>query len=301
MLRRILLRLAPALSAAVLLLAAPSMAVVADPSHDVPRLPRSCVAPEDLIPQEPGACYLLPFKKQRPTIVLWGDSHAWQFIPALRVAVGKRDVNLVAFVMGGCPPMIQAPRKHSLSCEVSNRMALRFTKKLKAGAEPVRVILGASWGRYRSARQQQLLDVLFPQPGSDAYAIKIGKLAKKGTPRLFRQLGRAGIRTDVTAQTAQVPTNRPRCVTGSEQPYSCDLLRSQAIPSESDTRDWLRALMRSLPGNARYIDVNGRYCDANVCHGLVDGVYTFFDDLHLSATMSRSLDSFFAPSVRRVQ
>lgn len=301
MLRRTLTRGASALSLLVLLTAAPAAAVVADPSNDVPHLPRSCVAPKDLIPQEPGACQLTPFRKGRPTVVLWGDSHAWQFIPSLRAAVGKRDLNLVAFVMGGCPPMALPRRKQAISCEVANVKALSFVRRLNAGPEPLRVILGASWERYRSAKRRAAADAIFPLPGYDQYAARIGELAENGIPRLFRKLGKAGVRVDVTAQTAQVPMTRAPCLTGSEQPYSCDLLRAQAIAWEDDTKQWLRGQMESLRGNPRYIDVNQHFCDGTVCHGRVDGVYTFFDDLHLSATLARKLKPFFAPSVRHLR
>src|SRR5687767_3401187 len=75
------------------------------PQDDYPRMPRACVDPADLIPQKPGMCKLTTYRERRATLVLWGDSHAWQMIPALKGATAGRNVNLVAFLMGGCPPM----------------------------------------------------------------------------------------------------------------------------------------------------------------------------------------------------
>ncbi len=112
------------------------MQAKASPQNDFPRMPRSCVDPKDLIPQEPGMCKLNTYRQARPTVVLWGDSHAWQMIPALKGAIKGRNVNLVAFVMGGCPPMdphLNTPkkRKNATSCQKSNDLALRYALKRK--------------------------------------------------------------------------------------------------------------------------------------------------------------------------
>ena len=89
---------------------APAAAAAKDPAKDFPKMPRKCVDPKLLIPQKPVKCNLNGFKQGRPTIVLWGDSHAWQMIPALRNAARGRDVNLVAFLMGSCP--VDGPGAH---------------------------------------------------------------------------------------------------------------------------------------------------------------------------------------------
>ena len=65
-----------------LLVAFPGAAASAapDPGDDHFWLPKRCVGDEPgrYVPDVPGPCYLTPFKKHRPTVVLWGDSHAWQ-------------------------------------------------------------------------------------------------------------------------------------------------------------------------------------------------------------------------------
>ena len=108
-------------------------AAKADPEHDFPKMPRKCVDPKLLIPQKPVKCNLNGFEQGRPTIVLWGDSHAWQMIPALRNAARNRNVNLVAFLMGSCPAMDPALTKEQRqngapACLVSNDRALQYVK-----------------------------------------------------------------------------------------------------------------------------------------------------------------------------
>jgi hypothetical protein len=59
--------------------------------------------------------------------------------------------------------------------------------------------------------------------------------------------------------------------------------------------------MKSLAGRPRLIEVNDAFCDRDVCHGMVDGVYTFYDDLHLSATNVRTLRPYFRDTFRALQ
>ena len=109
-----------------------------------------------VIPQKPVKCNLNGFKQGRPTIVLWGDSHAWQMIPALRNAARGRDVNLVAFLMGSCPAMdpalTQEQRQNGApACLLSNDRALQYVTNLKAHKKRVHVLLGTYWQRYLHA------------------------------------------------------------------------------------------------------------------------------------------------------
>jgi peptidoglycan/LPS O-acetylase OafA/YrhL len=53
---------------------------------DVPEMPAECLRGDDVIPSRPGRCDLVPYEIGRPTVMLWGDSHAWMYIPALEAA-----------------------------------------------------------------------------------------------------------------------------------------------------------------------------------------------------------------------
>ena len=111
----LLTALALALVSSVLVTLSASSAGAVKPRNDHATMPRSCVDPADLIPQEPTICELTKNTKDRPTVVLWGDSHAWQMIPGLRRAAASKDLNLVAIVMGGCPPMDNNLHSSSIS------------------------------------------------------------------------------------------------------------------------------------------------------------------------------------------
>ncbi|MFA6574607.1 MAG: acyltransferase family protein [Nocardioides sp.] len=283
----------------------PEWAEVQDQLDDVPMMPTSCVDAEDLIPQKPGACELTPYDADRPTVVLWGDSHAWMFIPALQEAVADRDVNLVAFVMGACPPLDpQLPtgkgrRAGRIACEVNNDEALSFVKERARDGAAVQVVLGASWERYRGIESPSLMDQRAPNPGSVEYIKRIRPLFDTGTPLLFRTLGDLGVPVDVIAPTVGMPRNPPLCL-ALARPYSCDAPAGETAQPGSDTRAWLEEQMQALTGDPRLIDVNSELCDESTCHVKVDDTVTYFDDQHLSATFVRSLESYFVPSVEGV-
>lgn len=268
----------------------PTAAAAGDPSKDYPRIPRACATPQEKIPSKPVACRLNDFKANRPTVVLWGDSHAWMMIPALKKAVRNQDVNLLAFTMGSCPPMdARLPRNTGPACAQSNDLALRSVLKLDRGSQPLQVVLGGSWQRYHHALRV-----------GDRRSYRGQQAAKfqADGPRLFRKLGKAKIGVDVIGPVATVPVNKPRCKR--TEPYACDLPRGKALRNEGDVKRWLSRKVRPLAGQTQLVDVNSAFCSKRVCRGKQDGTFTFFDDLHLSATRSRLLRDFFLPTVARV-
>jgi hypothetical protein len=291
------------LSLAALLIGPQASAAAADPGRDVPTLPVKCGGGGDyLMPQNKGVCPLKTFHRDWPTVLVWGDSHAWEFTPALRKLTQGLNVNLVAFARGGCPPMKAAdPQAESrIYCVVSNNDALEYVKKLAKRPHKLQIILSANWVTYRDAwiRDEQGQ----PQPpGQEPYVERMAALAKAGTPRLMSALGRMDrVKVDVVSSVLRVPDGAPPCPQG-DDPYSCDIPRNQAIPNEDSTKNWLRNTMKPLKNSARLIDVNNYFCNvvlfSQQCHGMVDGVHTFYDDLHISATASRKLSGYFAASI----
>lgn len=286
----LLTALALALVSSVLVTFAASPADAVQPKNDHPRMPRSCVDPADLIPLEPTLCRLTPFETGRPTLLVWGDSHAWQMIPGLERAAADDDVNLMAVVMGGCPPMNNGLKKGEAApgCYKSNDLALRATRKLEKSGDGVRVLLAASWQRYRNALKT----------GDRSYTGEMARAMRKASPKLMRTLGSMGVEADVVGQVATVPEDVARCRRGNE-PYVCDIPRQQALADSVATKRYLTGLIKPLP-DASLINVNGYFCDAKVCRGKTGKLHTWWDELHISATMSRKLRSYLEPTIDKL-
>lgn len=274
----------------------PAKAPVSARVDQVPGVPDRCLA-------RPMKCRLGPAYRGAPTLVLWGDSHAWQVIPAVKAAIGRRKINLVAFLYGGCPPLdpglTATEVRRSGPCQQTNHKALSFVTKATRQHRDIRVVLAGGWELYRYA-----LDPLEPgEPGWHEHTSPsiagAAQLAAKGLPRLFRVLGRHGVRTDVVGQMPTVPTNAPACPR-SEDPYECALPRAAALPKAGLNRRALRTLIGNLKGPARLIEPSTHFCDSRGCRGRVRGASAWYDDTHISPSLSALLGRYFAPTVRRL-
>ena len=301
-LRAALLTLVAALLTSLLI--APGTAAAApapEPSEDHPWLPRSCVAgPDEYVPDRPGPCHLTPFKKNRPTVVLWGDSHAWQHLPAVSPLAKERKVNLVMFMLGGCPPILvgERTRQKLYACETSNQMALKYVRGLNdRGNQPVRVLMGAFWDGYYTVYKGVYEDGTIDPDDYTTTQLRSARTFNRLTPRLIAKLGEIGVRTDLIGQAVTVPIDPPFCRRGGE-PYKCALKRSVALPREKAWQNWFRRVMRPLPDDSRVVNFNGPYCGPKKCQGFTKGIYTYFDQIHLSATRTATFKKFFAPSFR---
>lgn len=291
------------LLAALLALAPTANAGVRDPADDYPHLPAACVPPGAIIQQRPLICYHTSFVQTRPTMMLWGDSHAWQHLPALRPIAERSRVNLISVVLGGCPPVKVAltppPDGYASLCEEANAKAMRVVTRFKSAGRPFKVILGSNWAGYRRVYNEIARGE--PRTSYPAHVLEKVQLAHSGTRPLFDWLAKKKVAVEVIAQVATVPlVNTPPCAGGTE-PYVCPLKRKVALPNENATRSWLQGLMTPLAGTPGYVDVNSAFCSASVCRGRRDGIYTFYDRLHLSATRSRTNQRFFMDSFRFLQ
>lgn len=280
---------------------APAQALQSDPDHDWPDMPASCGNYGDKETVAPAPCYLTRWRERRPTVVMWGDSHAWQWSPAVRAIARDRRINLVSFYSGYCPPMTSVIRnqqeyRRAGACQQTAYLATNFVQRLDREGRQFRVLLGGAWQRYRAILtgsgyyRYGLTDAQY------RYLRTMARFFESGGPRLFRMLGRRGIGTDVIGQAPVVPD--PEYSPCDQANYGCPYLRTRSLPDEAATKAWVQRLMRPLVGRSRLINVADAVCVAAVCPGLRDGVYTFFNPLHISATRAQMSREVFLPTMR---
>ncbi len=269
------------------------------PSQDLPVIPQRCSVGYPYLNPDIRPCPVDRFRRNRPTVVLWGDSHALQMMPAVKKAVAGRGVNFAMFSLGSCPPLKydRAGKNAQVTCKRFNADALDYVARLKRRQKPVRVILGGHWQAYRWLHRGLFVTGRLHREDYPHYVVEIARVFPQRSRGLFARLGRMGVDVDVIGQTATVPDRVRRCGRG-EKPYVCNLARKQALPNETATKAWVRTSMRRLRPGARLIDPNRAYCNARMCKGFKDGIYTFFNDLHISATRAATLARFFRPSIK---
>ncbi|WP_139983530.1 SGNH hydrolase domain-containing protein [Nocardioides litoris] len=274
--------------------AAPALA----PGEDFPVLPARCVD-ERGVPD--GPCRVTRFPG-RPTLVLWGDSHAQMYLPAVHAVASRQRVNLVVVVYGGCPTSLPFPRSaghRRTGCDRHNVASLAAVRRIVRDRPRTRLLLGGFWSGYRLAHDLLRREERTGEPsGLTAYRAQMARLGVERSAPMARAIARLGVPVDVLAPAATVPLAPPPCAVGRE-PYRCDLPRAAALRDEAANRRWVRRhLLAPLPGRPRLVDPSPAYCDRRTCRATVRGVPTWYDDIHLGAALAATLQRFFRPVVR---
>ena len=280
------------------LLSAPAGAAT-DPRKDKTRLPRVCASSAEEVPRKDVICKLTPFQENRPTLMLWGDSHVWMQIPGFLKAAKGRNVNVITSLMGSCPPMdpgLSWKNRYQLGmCGASNALATRTMQQLANGPQDFKLVLAGNWEMYE--RLLVRVNKRRPPGPGKSYPYAQTKIFKHGGPRLFRKLGQLGVDVDVIHQVARAPAKGKPCKR--MDPYACNFPRHQAFRQESVTKRWLvRTTSPAHP--TRMVDVNRHLCGSGTCFAKVSGDWTYHDNSHLTASMARQLWQYYAPSVSDV-
>ncbi len=244
-------------------------------------------------------CLITSYGAKRPTMVVWGDSHAWMYLPALRREARSHRVNLTLVVFGSCPPALPLPRSRGfgrVQCEKHNVATLSYVRRLDRRRDDVSLLIGGFWSGYRQGyARQQRADRDGTDSGLTTYQQQMSVLAVESSPKLFARLGRMGLEIDLIGQAATVPLD-PRYCTAGREPYQCDLPRSRALDHEGANRRWINRNLRApLVGRPRLVDTTPAYCSATTCRARIGGVNTYYDDIHLGADLAKTLTGYFAP------
>jgi hypothetical protein len=255
-----------------------------------------CATPAEEVPRDALICYLTPFQKGRPTLMLWGDSHVWMQIPGFLRAAKGRNINVITSLMGSCPPMdpgLTWKNRYELGlCGASNVLATRTMQRLANGSQDFKLVLAGNWEMY-----ERLLELAAkgknPGPGKE-YPFAQAKIFKHGGPRLFKKLAGWGVDVDIVHQVARAPAKPAACKR--LDPYACNFPRRQAFRGETGTKRWLTRMTRPARPN-RMIDVNDHLCGNNTCYAKIDGAWTYHDNSHITASMARQLWRYYAPAV----
>jgi len=285
-----------ALVAALLLPASPASSGAPDPQKDYHQIPNGCFGPARTSPQVPQGCRLTPWAWNRPTVVLWGDSHAWQNVPALIRAANAERVNLTAFVGGKCPPAkLRIRSSYPGLCEQSNALALKYVRKMSQRKQPVQVILGSNWAGFRQLARQLFVTKTKDPSEFSSFDRRMIRLFHRRTEKLFPALRETRARVSAIGQTATCSE------TTRTAPFYCTLPRRKAILHETRTRQWLNGHTRYLGAKQHVIEINGPFCGPVRCRGKVDGIYTFWDWGHLSKSRNRRMAFLFRPVMRSLR
>lgn len=197
------------------------------------------------------------------TVVLIGDSHAWQWSTVLVPMAAERDWHLI---------MPNHPR--------------------------CRITLENPWSDETCLEYSRLVVEWILQTHPD-YVVTVSSRAQATGPELevetyaeaIRPVVEAGIQVVNIRDNPRWTFNMPDCV----QRWGVGSVRCTASRHQKLADEWPRASLEGLP-NMAYLDFTEHLCPGGpdaLCPGVLGGVYVYMDDNHISRTYVRSLREEF--------
>jgi len=191
-------------------------------------------------------------------VLLTGDSHAANWIPALEALASKRGWAVETNTMASCPPVFEGIYKNG-----------RFYKNCN------------EWG------QQVLRHILETKPDVVVYSIspkarlfEKDKKIEAAIAAAWKQMIDAGIHVVAIAATPWHPKNPLECL---ERKPTCATDRRLAL------QDNPLGSAGKLEPRASVIDMNDALCTQNSCPMAIGNIVAWRDSHHLTATYSRTM------------
>ncbi|TIS87127.1 MAG: acyltransferase [Mesorhizobium sp.] len=199
------------------------------------------------------------------TIVIVGDSHATQWIPALNKIAKDRKLKLVSFTKSACPfsrvAIIENGKRYS-SCEEWREEVLVEIIKLKP------YMIFTSQSNYGTVPQESMVE---------------------GLQNIWSKLTEAGSQIVAIRNTPYMKFDPGDCL--SATPTKCFTRRSEAEPSD------ILALAARTQKNVVVVDMIDALCGPQLCPAVVGNIIVWRDHHHLTASYSLALAPYLALKV----
>jgi peptidoglycan/LPS O-acetylase OafA/YrhL len=220
------------------------------------------------------------------TVVLFGDSHAAQWFPALELIAQNEHWRLITFLKSACAPedvsyVYPAIARRYTECEQWRSSVLEQIKELR----PALVFVTGSQLYVRSP------------PSGTALVSEADYLA--GAKRTLKKLDESGTQTLLLRDSPVPGFNVPGCLARSawhgrwRQPSQCSFDRRGAVDT---TVHELEIQAAQEFQRVRYVDLTDYLCDERICSPEKAGVVIYSDANHLSVPFVIS----FAPTLKNI-
>jgi peptidoglycan/LPS O-acetylase OafA/YrhL len=215
------------------------------------------------------------------TLVLFGDSHAWQWVNPMRTAANVEGWRLITVLRPGCAASDINPHHLSTTADHCKEWRTRAIEKIIA-MRPSAVVMAS----YNGAT---LRGDLITATLMSTEEIRLG------TRRTLEQLSPAGVPIVVLRDTPLPPFNIPACIARAVgRPHageSCDFDASVALNEAAFSAE--RASADGLT-NIYFLDMNDLICPGSSCPATQREVIVYRDENHLTGAFAEML----APMVR---
>lgn len=209
----------------------------------------------------------------RTTVVLFGDSHAMQYFPALDPIARKRGWRLVGLTRAGCQV---GDVDYLDGCNAWRENTMR---RIERRERPQLVVVSNSTSsRLRVKVDGERVDRRTSQP-----------IFQAGFERTLRRLRRTGATVAVIRDQLWIPFEPADCVAE----HAKDLRRCDVARKRTPGMSFDAAAASRVPG-VRAIDPLDALCTSRRCPAVIGNALVYRDRLHLSATFARTLERWLA-------
>jgi peptidoglycan/LPS O-acetylase OafA/YrhL len=238
---------------------------------DIPFLYETgCTA--DLTDSTPKLCFFGEISNPEATIVLFGDSHAAQWFPALKAIAESKHWKLVTIIKAACSPMAIETLDNIRAVDACDRWRKLSTARIQE-MRPDAVILSSS--------------SLYPQPGSSKL-IDVSDW-ERGSRETFLALTRRNIAVRFIRDTPNADYDVPYCLAQlawNGRAACPPLLRTKAL-NDGIYRAQLRAAADF--SNVKIIDMSDAICSKDSCETEQGDLVKYRDSDHMTSSYIKSL------------
>ena len=235
--------------------------------------------------ETPGCVYGNPSSKT--TVVLFGDSHAMQWFPALNEMAKERDWRLVGLTKAACPPAevhiynATLRRAYRECDEWRERTLERIVQK-----ENPSLVVTSSLPSYR------------PREGGKRLPKEAGREAlAEGYISTLKKLRSTGAPVALIEDVPHPDKNVPQCVSRSlERLRECATPRSKALGYPK-----VNARAAEEVEGVRLIDPTSEVCLKKTCPAVIGDALVYRNGAHLTATYVRTLTPWLTKQLPKPQ
>jgi peptidoglycan/LPS O-acetylase OafA/YrhL len=249
--------------------------------QDIPGVYRKGCTPDRPDPH-PAMCFFGELAQPQSTVVLFGDSHAAEWFPALQEIANEQHWRLATIVKPGCTPLNMRvdPQMYPV-CEQWRRGAIAEIEALRPD-----LVIVTSASRAVDADGKFLEDM---------------QVWEQGARDTFAALTKQGVKVRFIRDTPFVDYDVPGCLAQAEwdrrtqcpAPVSAIALSPDVYAAEERAAKGL--------GNVKFLDLSDRMCGPDRCYLEVDGQLIYRDGDHLTAGFSRTLGAVLLQRLRSEQ
>jgi peptidoglycan/LPS O-acetylase OafA/YrhL len=207
----------------------------------------------------------------KTSMVVIGDSHAWQWGDAFHEIGQKLHTKVVTMAKGGCSPEIYSITNPELNREYSEC---------------------DSWRESAFAEIEEL------KPDVVVVTSRIRQeVTESGAEKAFKVLEKSGAKLIYITDSPQPGKNVPDCLaTHTDDISACNPKQDAAIQFQD-----FRAIEQKVAERhgAEVIDVLPAFCASGVCPTVISDQIVYFDSSHITAGYAKSLVPFLQPTLKK--